>query len=116
MLRAAPPARQHRRSRAVRDCVATCAATFAAISAAAGPSPLQRFANVPEIPFVQGRPETVQLGIWQLDPENRWTPGDFTRASGWRSRFPTRLRGCRRASPMTARRASFATTAAPSAT
>jgi hypothetical protein len=49
------------------------------------------FAKVPEIPLVQGRPETVQLGIWQLDPENRWTPGDFTRASGWTSRFPTRL-------------------------
>jgi hypothetical protein len=49
------------------------------------------FASVPEIPFVRGRPETVQLGIWQLDPLNRWTPGDQTRASGWKSRFPTRL-------------------------
>ncbi len=76
----------------------------------------RHFAKVPEIPFVQGRPETVQLGIWQLDPENRWTPGDFTRASGWRSRFPTRLPGLPRASPMTVRRASFVTTAARSAT
>jgi hypothetical protein len=48
---------------------------------------------MPEIPFVRGRPETVQLGIWQLDPLNRWQPGDFTRASGWKSRFPTRLPG-----------------------
>ncbi len=44
MLKAAPPARQHRRawSLAVRDCTATCAATLAAMSAAAAPSPLQR--------------------------------------------------------------------------
>jgi hypothetical protein len=49
------------------------------------------FAPVPEVALVQGRPETVQLGIFQLDPLNRWTPGDLMRASGWRSRFSTRL-------------------------
>ena len=49
------------------------------------------FAPVPEVALVRGRRETVQLGIFQLDPLNRWTPGDLTRASGWRSRFSTRL-------------------------
>ena len=49
------------------------------------------FAPVPEVALVQGRGETVQLGIFQLDPLNRWTPGDLTRASGWRTRFSTRL-------------------------
>jgi hypothetical protein len=49
------------------------------------------FAQVPEIALIEGVPETIQLGPWQLDPVNPWTPGDFTRASGWKSRIPTRL-------------------------
>ena len=49
------------------------------------------FAPVPEHVFVAGIAETVQLGIRQIDPVNRWPAGDQTRASGWTSRFPTRL-------------------------
>jgi len=49
------------------------------------------FAPVPEQVFVAGIGETVQLGIRQLDPGNRWRAGDQTRASGWTSRYPTRL-------------------------
>ena len=49
------------------------------------------FAPVPEHAFVAGLPETVQLGIWQLDPTNPWPAGDQTRSTGWSSRFPTRL-------------------------
>ena len=49
------------------------------------------FAPVPEHAFVAGLPETVQLGIWQLDPANPWPAGDQTRSAGWTSRFPTRL-------------------------
>jgi hypothetical protein len=49
------------------------------------------FAPIPEHVFVRGRPEKVQMGIWQTDPTNRWTPGDQTRASGWTSKRTTRL-------------------------
>ncbi len=49
------------------------------------------FAPVPEHPFVAGLPETVQLGIWQIDPANPWPAGDQTRSSGWSSRHATRL-------------------------
>jgi hypothetical protein len=49
------------------------------------------FAPIPEHAFVAGLPETVQLGIWQLDPANPWPAGDQTRSTGWSSRFPTRL-------------------------
>jgi len=49
------------------------------------------FAPVPEHAFVVGLPETVQLGIWQLDPANPWPAGEQTRSTGWASRFPTRL-------------------------
>jgi hypothetical protein len=49
------------------------------------------FAQVPEIAMIEGVPETIQLGPWQLDPHNRWKPGDLTRTSGWKSRFQTRL-------------------------
>src|SRR5688572_33446778 len=49
------------------------------------------FAPVPEHVFVAGIAETVQLGIRQLDPLNRWPAGDQTGASGWTSRYPTRL-------------------------
>jgi hypothetical protein len=31
---------------------------------------------IPEHAFVAGLPETVQLGIWQLDPANPWPAGD----------------------------------------
>jgi hypothetical protein len=49
------------------------------------------FAPVPEHAFVAGLPETVQLGIWQIDPANPWPAGDQTRSAGWTSRHPTRL-------------------------
>lgn len=49
------------------------------------------FAEIPEHVFVRGRSELVQMGIWQIDPENRWAPGDQTRASGWTSNRITRL-------------------------
>lgn len=49
------------------------------------------FAPVPEHAFVAGLPETVRLGIWQIDPANPWPAGDQTRSSGWTSRHPTRL-------------------------
>ena len=49
------------------------------------------FAPVPEQVFVAGIGETVQLGIRQIDPGNRWRAGDQTRASGWTSRYSTRL-------------------------
>jgi hypothetical protein len=49
------------------------------------------FAPVPEHVFVAGIAETVQLGIRQLDPLNRWRAGDQTGTSGWTSRYPTRL-------------------------
>ena len=48
-------------------------------------------APVPELAFVAGLPETVQLGAFVLDPANRWTPGDLRRSSGWTSRVTTRL-------------------------
>ena len=63
---------------------------FLEVSIPAAPERMD-FAPVPEVALVQGRRETVQLGIFQLDPLNRWTPGDLTRASGWRSRFSTGL-------------------------
>ena len=69
---------------------AGCAAT-ADTAEACVPRGRLDFATVPEHAFVRGQAETVQLGIWQLDPLNRWTPGDQTRESGWKSRFPTRL-------------------------
>ena len=63
---------------------------FLEVSTPAAPERMD-FAPVPEIALVRGKRETVQLGIFQLDPLNRWTPGDLTRASGWRSRFSTGL-------------------------
>ena len=63
---------------------------FLEVSIPAAPERMD-FAPIPEVALVQGRRETVQLGIFQLDPLNRWTPGDLTRASGWRSRFSTGL-------------------------
>src|SRR5262245_22171232 len=57
------------------------------VTAAAGdvsvPSGRFEFAPVPEHVFVTGVAETVQLGIRQIDPGNRWRAGDQTRASGW---------------------------------
>lgn len=50
-----------------------------------------RWAPIPEQVFVRGIPEKLQMGIYQLDPSNRWTPGDQTRASGWTSKHATQL-------------------------
>lgn len=49
------------------------------------------FAPIPELVFVRGIAETMQLGAFQLDHNNRWPPGDLTRSSGWASNRPTRL-------------------------
>jgi hypothetical protein len=49
------------------------------------------FGRPQEIVFVNGLAETDQLGIWVLDPANRWTQGDFTRASGWTTRIQVSL-------------------------
>lgn len=57
----------------------------------AAPAARFEFAPVPEHVFVHGIAETVQLGIRQIDPANRWPAGDQTRSSGWTSRYPTRL-------------------------
>jgi hypothetical protein len=57
---------------------------------AAGPTPL-RFAEVHEIVFVRGYPDKEQMGIFQLDTRNRWTPGDLENRSGWRARVDTQL-------------------------
>lgn len=48
-------------------------------------------APVPELVFVAGIPEVVQLGAFVLDPANPWTPGDLTRSSGWKNRLSSRL-------------------------
>lgn len=50
-----------------------------------------RFAEIPEIIFVRGYPETEQLGIFHLDTRNRWTPGDLDNSSGWKPAVETRL-------------------------
>ena len=63
---------------------------FAADDVRAAPGRFE-FAPMPEHAFVAGLAETVQLGIWQLDPANPWPAGDQTRSTGWSSRFPTRL-------------------------
>ena len=48
-------------------------------------TPCGRFdwAQVPELALVRGLPQTVQLGIYQLDPANPWPAGDLTRLGGW---------------------------------
>jgi hypothetical protein len=43
------------------------------------------FAEIPEIFFLRGFAETEQMGIFQLDTDNRWTPGDLRRLAGWAS-------------------------------
>src|SRR5262245_19386626 len=50
-----------------------------------------RFAEIPEIVFVRGYRESEQLGIFHLDTLNRWRPGDFDNAAGWRPRVATAL-------------------------
>jgi hypothetical protein len=49
------------------------------------------FTEIPEIVFVRGYPETEHMGIFQLDTQNRWTPGDLTNESGWMPRIATQL-------------------------
>ena len=48
------------------------------------------FAAVPELVLVRGVPQTLQLGMYQIDPSNPWPAGDFERAGGWASHRPTR--------------------------
>ena len=62
---------------------------IAAASAADVTVPAGRFefAPVPEHVFVAGIAETVQLGIRQIDPGNRWRAGDQTLP--WRSAVAT---------------------------
>lgn len=49
-----------------------------------------KFAEIPEIVFIEGVPEVEQLGPFHLDINNRWTPGDITRASGWKPKIATK--------------------------
>ena len=49
------------------------------------------FAEIPEIVFVRGYAETEHLGIFHLDTQNRWTPGDLENQSGWKPRVVTQL-------------------------
>lgn len=41
------------------------------------------FAQIPEVVFVNGLNEVEQMGIYQLDPKNRWVPGDVYAKAGW---------------------------------
>lgn len=45
-----------------------------------------RAAEVPEQIFVAGLADASNLGIYILDPVNRWTPGDLREDSDWRCR------------------------------
>ena len=49
------------------------------------------FAKIPELVFVRGIAQTVQLGFYQLDPSNRWPAGDVEGTEPWLSRRATRL-------------------------
>ena len=49
------------------------------------------FTETPEIVFVRGYAETEHMGIFQLDTQNRWTPGDLDNSSGWKPRIQTQL-------------------------
>lgn len=65
-----------------------------AVRVAPQPPPRTRwFAEIPELVFVRGYAETLQLGVFLIDVANRWTPGDFSRASGWFSQVPVSLTG-----------------------
>lgn len=58
-----------------------------------GPSGVRSdFAEVPEIVFPSGFAGQMEhLGIFHLDPDNRWTPGDLTNAAGWLPQWNTEL-------------------------
>ena len=49
------------------------------------------FSEIPEIVFVRGYAETEHMGIFHLDTQNRWAPGDLENLSGWRPRVVTQL-------------------------
>ena len=49
------------------------------------------FAEIPEIVFVRGYAETEHMGIFHLDTQNRWRPGDLENQSGWKPRISTQL-------------------------
>ena len=72
-------------------CVAGAVLSKTAVAEIIVPAGKFGFAPVPEHVFVAGIAETVQLGIRQIDPLNRWPAGNQTGASGWTSRYPTRL-------------------------
>ena len=49
------------------------------------------FARIPELVLIRGIAQIAQLGFYQVDPNNRWPPGDVEHASKWLSNRPTRL-------------------------
>jgi hypothetical protein len=51
------------------------------------------FAEIPEIIFIKGYTETIDLGIFMIDPGNRWTPGDLFNQNNWQSRLDVTLEG-----------------------
>lgn len=61
----------------------------------AAPAPTGRrsdFAEIPEIVFVSGFAGQVEhLGIFHLDPDNRWKPGDLNNGAGWKPKRVTEL-------------------------
>ncbi len=50
-----------------------------------------RTAETPEQVFVSGLADGANLGIYILDPTNRWTPGDLSENPAWRARIPVEL-------------------------
>jgi hypothetical protein len=49
------------------------------------------FAKIPELVLIRGMPQIVPLGFYQIDPTNRWPPGDVEGNSDWLSKHPTQL-------------------------
>ena len=56
-------------------------------------SPTFAFAEVPDVVFVRGEADTEFLGIYQLDPDNRYTPGDLVNAAKWSAKKPCSVSG-----------------------
>jgi hypothetical protein len=66
------------------------------------------FTDIPEIAFLAGYSQVAQLGPFQLDVSNRWTPGDLDRTQPshrtgqpWTSRLTTQLVNDATSAPIT---------------
>lgn len=59
------------------------------------------FGKIPELLLIRGLPQVVQLGFYQIDPANPWTPGDLDRSLGWLSNRFTRLVDAASGQPVT---------------